>query len=93
MKAVVYERRNSPNVLAVREVEKPVPQDNEVLVKIHAVSLNAADYRSMQMGIIPKRKIFGADIAGRVEEVGKNIENFKVGDEVFGDIARAVSEV
>jgi 2-desacetyl-2-hydroxyethyl bacteriochlorophyllide A dehydrogenase len=89
MKAVVYDRRNSPNVLAVREVEIPVPQDNEVLVKIHAVSLNAADYRSMQVGIIPKRKIFGADIAGQVEKVGKNIENFKVGDDVFGDIARA----
>jgi len=67
MKAVVYDRRNSPNVLAVREAEKPVPQDNELLVKIHTASLNAADYRSMQMGIIPKRKIFGADIAGRVE--------------------------
>ena len=89
MKAVVYDRRNSPDILAIRDVEKPVPQDNEVLVKIHAVSLNAADYRSMQMGIIPKRKIFGADIAGRVEEVGKNIGNFKVGDEVFGDIARS----
>lgn len=89
MKAVVYDRRNSPDTLAIRDVEKPVPQDHEVLVKIHAVSLNAADYRSMQMGIIPKRKIFGADIAGRVEEVGKNIENFKVGDEVFGDIARS----
>jgi 2-desacetyl-2-hydroxyethyl bacteriochlorophyllide A dehydrogenase len=89
MKAVVYNRSNSPDMLAVREGEIPVPQDNEVLVKIHPVSLNAADYRSIQMGIIPKKKIFGADIAGRVEKVGKNIENFKVGDEVFGDIARA----
>jgi NADPH:quinone reductase-like Zn-dependent oxidoreductase len=87
MKAVVYDKNHSPDVLVVREVEKPVPQDNEVLVKIHAVSINAADYRSMRMGIIPKRRIFGADIAGRVEEAGKNIVNLKVGDEVFGDIA------
>ncbi len=87
MKAVVYDKSNSPDVLVVREVEKPVPGDNEVLVKIHAVSINAADYRSMRMGIIPKRKIFGADIAGRIEEAGRNIENLKVGDEVFGDTA------
>ncbi len=87
MKAVVFDKRNSPDVLEFRDVEKPNPQDNEVLVKIHAVSVNAADYRSMRMGIIPKRKIFGADIAGRVEVVGKDIKKFKTGDEVFGDIA------
>lgn len=87
MKAVVYDKRESPNVLVFREVEKPIPNDNEVLVKIYAVSINAADYRSMKMGIIPKRKIFGADIAGRVEAVGKNINKFTIGDEVFGDIS------
>ena len=87
MKAVVYDKRESPNVLVFREVEKPIPNDNEVLVKIYAVSVNAADYRSMKMGIIPKRKIFGADIAGRVESVGKNINKFTIGDEVFGDTA------
>ena len=76
MKAVVYDKSDSPDVLVFREVEKPVPNDNEVLVKILAVSINAADYRSMRMGIIPKRKIFGADIAGRVEAVGKNIKKF-----------------
>ena len=64
MKAIVYDKRNSPDVLEFRDVEKPNPQDNEVLVKIHAVSINAGDYRSMRMGIIPKGKIFGADIAG-----------------------------
>ena len=57
------------------------------MIKIHAVAANAADYRSMKMGIIPKRKIFGADIAGRVELVGKNITHFKLGDEVMGDLA------
>jgi 2-desacetyl-2-hydroxyethyl bacteriochlorophyllide A dehydrogenase len=87
MKAIVYDKSGSPNVLTIREVEKPVPNDNEVLVKIAAVSINAADYRSMRMGIIPKRKIFGADISGRIEEVGKNIKKYAIGDEVFGDIS------
>jgi NADPH:quinone reductase-like Zn-dependent oxidoreductase len=86
MKAVVYEKGNTSNVLVLREVEKPIPGDNEVLVKIVAVSVNAADYRSMKLGIIPKRKIFGSDIAGRVEAIGKNIRRFAIGDEVFGDI-------
>jgi NADPH:quinone reductase-like Zn-dependent oxidoreductase len=87
MKAVVYEKVNSPDVLVYREVEKPTPGDNDVLVKVVAVSANAADIRSMKMGIIPKRKIFGSDIAGRVEAVGKNIRQFAIGDEVFGDIS------
>jgi 2-desacetyl-2-hydroxyethyl bacteriochlorophyllide A dehydrogenase len=87
MKAVVYDKSSSPDFLSFREVEKPLPNDNEVLVKIMAVSINAADYRSMRIGIIPKRKIFGADIAGQVVAAGKNIEKFKVGDEVFGDLA------
>lgn len=85
MKAVIFDKRNSPNVLVLREAEKPIPNDNEVLVKIAVVSVNAADYRSMKMGIIPKRKIFGSDIAGRVEAVGKNISRFKAGDEVCGE--------
>jgi NADPH:quinone reductase-like Zn-dependent oxidoreductase len=87
MKAVVYNKNSSPDRLTYCDVEKPVPNDNEVLVKIHAVSANAADYRSMKMGIIPKRRIFGADVAGRVESVGKNIRQFKPGDDVFGDLA------
>jgi len=88
MKAVVYNKKGSPEKLIYCDVDKPVPNDNEVLVKIIAVSINAADYRSMKMGLIPKRKIFGADIAGRVESVGKNITQFKVGDEVMGDLAK-----
>jgi len=87
MKAIVYEKSASPDVLVLREVEKPAPHDNEVLVKIHSVSINAADYRSMQLGIIPKRKIFGADISGRVEAVGNNVKIFQVDNEVFGDIS------
>jgi 2-desacetyl-2-hydroxyethyl bacteriochlorophyllide A dehydrogenase len=87
MKAVVYSKKSKPDKLIYRDVEKPVPNDDELLVKIFAVSANAADYRSMRMGIIPKKKIFGADIAGRVESVGKNIRQFKPGDEVIGDLA------
>ncbi|MGA9397343.1 MAG: NAD(P)-dependent alcohol dehydrogenase [Anaerolineaceae bacterium] len=87
MKAVVYDKNEAPDVLQVREVEKPTPRDHEVLVRIHASSVNAADYRSLRMGIIPKRKIFGVDIAGRVEAAGKDTEKFKVGDDVFGDIS------
>jgi NADPH:quinone reductase-like Zn-dependent oxidoreductase len=69
------------------DVDKPIPKDNEVLIKIKAVSLNAADYRSMKMGLIPKRKIFGADISGCIESIGKNVTQFKPGDEVMGDLA------
>jgi NADPH:quinone reductase-like Zn-dependent oxidoreductase len=87
MKAVVYNKKGSPEKLVYSEIDKPVPGDNEVLIKVHAVSLNAADYRSMKMGIIPKRKIFGADIAGIIETAGKNITQFKSGDEVMGDLA------
>jgi NADPH:quinone reductase-like Zn-dependent oxidoreductase len=87
MKAVIFNKRNSPDFLSLCDVERPVPTDDEVLVKIHAVSVNAADYRSMKLGIIPKRKIFGADIAGRIEAVGKNVNNFKIGDNVVGDIS------
>lgn len=87
MKAIVYHKKGSPDKLIYSDVEKPQPGDIEVLIKIHAVSANAADYRSMKMGIIPKRKIFGADIAGRVEAVGKSIQQFKPGDEVIGDLS------
>ncbi len=87
MKAVLFDKGNSTDKLVLKEIEKPVPGDNEVLVQIYAVSVNAADYRSMRMGIIPKRKIFGADIAGRVEAIGNNVKLFKLGEEVFGDTA------
>jgi NADPH:quinone reductase-like Zn-dependent oxidoreductase len=87
MKAVVYNKKGSPEKLIFCEMDKPVPNENEILIKVHAVSLNAADYRSMKMGIIPRRKIFGADISGCIESIGKNITLFKPGDEVMGDLA------
>ena len=86
MKAVIY-KKGAPEKLSYCEIDKPVAGDNEVLIRVHAVSLNAADYRSMKLGLIPKKRIFGADIAGIVESAGKNITLFKPGDEVMGDLA------
>ena len=87
MKAVVYSKNTIPDKLVYCEVDKPVPKDDEVLIRIHAVAVNAADYRSMKMGMIPARKIFGADISGTVESAGRNVKLFKPGDEVVGDLA------
>lgn len=87
MKAVVYDKKASPDRLVFGSVEKPTPNDDQVLVKVYLTSINALDYRSMKMGSIPKRKIFGADISGIVESIGKNITQFKVGDEVIGDLS------
>ncbi|MNI30550.1 alcohol dehydrogenase [compost metagenome] len=98
MKAIVYLKYGSPDVLQLKEVEKPTPNDDGVLIKIHAVSLNAGDWHLLRgdpfllrlaAGLLkPKNTILGADIAGRVEAVGKNVKEFKPGDEVFGDISR-----
>lgn len=87
MKAVVYHKKGKPDQLIYSDVEKPQPKDNQVLIKIVASSVNAADYRSMKMGIIPKGKIFGADVAGKIESVGRNIQQFKQGDEVIGELS------
>jgi NADPH:quinone reductase-like Zn-dependent oxidoreductase len=87
MKAIVYEKNNSPTKMTLRETAKPVPGEGQLLVKMVSASINAADYRSMSMGIIPKNKIFGADVAGVVEAVGENVRQFKVGDAVFGDLS------
>lgn len=87
MHAAVYDKKNTPDMISYCEVDKPVPTEDQLVVRVVAVSVNAADDRSMKMGMIPKRKIFGADVAGYVESIGKNIRNFSVGDEVLGDLA------
>lgn len=89
MKAVVFEKTNPSEKFVLREVEKPAPAEGQALVKIVAASVNAADYRSIRLGNIPKSGIFGADIAGKVEAVGAGVTCLKVGDEVFGDIMGA----
>jgi len=98
MKAIVYTRYGSPDVLQIADVEKPAPKDDEVLIKVHAASVNAYDWhfltadiflvRLMGGGLLkPKNKRLGADVAGRVEAVGRNAKQFQPGDEVFGDMA------
>ena len=97
MKAVVYTEYGSPDVLQFRDTPQPTPSDNEVLVKVHAVSANSADLHMlradpflirMSSGLLrPKQQILGADIAGTVEAVGGSVTRFKPGDEVFGDIS------
>jgi NADPH:quinone reductase-like Zn-dependent oxidoreductase len=98
MKAIVCTQYGPPDVLELRDVEKPVPKEGEVLVKIQAASLNYGDSvlvkgkpfisRLMGYGLLkPKYEILGTDIAGRVEAVGANAKLFQPGDEVFGDIS------
>jgi NADPH:quinone reductase-like Zn-dependent oxidoreductase len=97
MKAIIYTQYGSPDVLQFKEVEKPVPKSHEVLVKIQAASINSWDwdllkgkpllYRLLFGVFKPKYPILGADIAGRVEAVGKNVTQFQPGDDVFGDLS------
>lgn len=97
MKAIVYEKYGHPeDVLKLKEIRKPVPKDNEVLVKIVAASVNFNDWAFVKgepvlsrlwTGLLkPKHKILGTDIAGRVESVGENVTAIQPGDEVFGEI-------
>ena len=97
MIAVVYTKYGPPDVLELKEVEKPTPKDNEVLIKVHAASVNSWDWdllrgtpfvNRLMFGILkPKTGILGCDIAGQVEAVGRNVKQFQPGDEVFGDIS------
>src|SRR5689334_21551229 len=98
MKAIVNTQYGSADVLQVQEIAKPTPQDSEVMIKVHAVSVNAADLhvlngkpflmRLMGYGFLrPKFQILGAAIAGRVDAVGANCKQFKPGDDVFGDLS------
>ena len=102
MKAIVFSKYGSPDVLQLKEVEKPVPQDNEVLIKIHASSINPFDWRTMrakpffirlQEGLLkPKNKRLGADFSGQIEAVGRKAKQFQPGDKVFGICSGAFAE-
>ncbi|MFC2068150.1 NAD(P)-dependent alcohol dehydrogenase [Chloroflexota bacterium] len=100
MKAIVYEKYGPPDVLQLREVAKPIPKDNEVLIKVHATTVTKYDcwcrsstaptgfglLMRMASGIRkPKKPILGTELAGEIESVGKNVKLFKEGDQVFGD--------
>ena len=94
MRAMVYHNYGSPDVLELQEIEKPIIKDNEVLVKVHAASVNWLDWHfltgtpflaRLMAGLLkPKNKVLGIDVAGRVEAVGANVTQFQPGDEVFG---------
>jgi NADPH:quinone reductase-like Zn-dependent oxidoreductase len=102
MRAIVYDRYGSPAVLRVQEVDKPAVRDGEVLVRVHAVSVNPADWHFltgtpylMRVGTglsKPKGRVLGLDFAGRVEEVGANVSGLQPGDEVFGAHTGAFAE-
>jgi NADPH:quinone reductase-like Zn-dependent oxidoreductase len=97
MKAIVYNKYGPPEVLELREIEKPFPKDNQVLVKVHAASVNFGNLVLLKgepflarfaFGLTkPKYPIPGGDIAGCVEAVGKDVTQFQPGDEVFGDLS------
>jgi NADPH:quinone reductase-like Zn-dependent oxidoreductase len=98
MKAIVYTKYGPPDVLQLKEIAKPEPKEGQVLVKVHAASANALDYRRFEktsvMGRIMDEVLFkaintvlGADIAGQVEAVGAGVKQFQPGDEVFGKSA------
>ena len=96
MKAIVYEKYGTPDVLQLKEVAKPVPGEDEVLVKVHAASINDWDLGLLYGDFInrmlnglrkPRRNILGSDIAGKIETVGKKVKRFKAGDDVYGDLS------
>jgi NADPH:quinone reductase-like Zn-dependent oxidoreductase len=95
VKAIVYTKYGQPEVLELKEVAKPIPKDDEVLIKVQAVSVNRSDWEGLRGkplyarigGLLkPRHQILGSDIAGRVEMAGRNVGRFRPGDEVFGDI-------
>jgi len=103
MKAIVYTKYGPPDVLQLKEVAKPVPKDNQVLVKVHAASANALDWRPFTFPSIfvrlvgggllkPKDTSYGVDLVGRVEAVGASVKLFQPGDEVFGVAKGAFAE-
>lgn len=98
MKAIVYTKYDPPDVLQLKEVEKPVPEKNEILIKIKATTITAGDIRSRSFTVPrsvwlparitlgfsqPKKQILGMELAGEVELVGKEVKRFKEGDQVF----------
>src|SRR6266542_1113469 len=102
MKAMVYDKYGSPDVLELREVDRPAVEDDGVLVRVRAASVNPADWYALtgtplfarpMMGLLkPKQHVAGIDFAGTVEAVGKDVTDLRAGDEVFGGRNGALAE-
>src|SRR5262245_30196669 len=101
MKAIRYTRYGSPDVLELKEVDTPLPKDHQLLIRVHAASVNTLDLamkgpflaRIITGGLLkPKDQRLGVDLAGRVEAVGSNVTQFHLGDEVFGTGVGAFAE-
>src|SRR5712691_1154728 len=101
MKAVLYERYGPPEVLELRDIPKPTPRDHEVLIKVHATTVTAADWRLRSLNVPkgfgllirlalgtsrPRRPILGAELSGEIESIGRAVSKFKVGDQVFAGV-------
>jgi len=99
LKAAIYTTYGPPEVIKIKEIEKPIPKSNEMLVKIHAATVTSGDVRlrasdfptllwlpaRIVLGLFkPKKEILGHELSGVVEEIGKDVTKFKVGDEIFG---------
>ncbi|MCD4790522.1 MAG: NAD(P)-dependent alcohol dehydrogenase [Bacteroidales bacterium] len=94
MKAIIYQKYGSPDVLKLKEVDKPIPKDDEVLIKVYATTVNRTDsatiraipfFARLATGLFkPKKQIPGTEFAGKIEEIGKNVTSIKIGDKVFG---------
>ena len=94
MKALIRDRYGPPDVLEVRDIERPAPKEREVLVRVHAASINDWDWQMLRRPMFPasfgrpRVRILGSDVAGRVAALGMGVQGFAIGDEVYGDLSR-----